>query len=130
MHSLLGDHSTAISNVNTQTMQMCHSVAFVSSTKLSPDQQPRHILYQQSPKGQEPLCSPSALSTELLCIHFHSAVFCFKNPYNCNLFCICPHPTPHWGWEDAAVRVLIQREMAFCLCCSPSQKVTQAYPAE
>lgn len=80
---------------------------------------------------------PSALPS-LQCSAFISILSscALKNPYHCGLFCIWPlSPTttttpssPTLDGGDAAVHVLIQREMAFCLCCSPSQKVTQAYP--
>lgn len=109
-------------------MQISHPAALVSSTELGPDQQTQHIHWARV------LTSLSVLLTASLSIHFHSAVLCFKNPYNCGLFCIWPLYSPHLHSThthtqgDAAVHVLIQREMAFCLCCSPSQKVTQAYP--
>lgn len=68
-------------------MQISQPAALVSSAELSPDQQTRLILRQQSPKGR------GSLPTASLCIHFHSALFYFKNPYNSGLFCIWPLST-------------------------------------
>lgn len=72
-------------------MQISHPAALVSSTELNPDQQPQHILRQQSPKGLSfPHLSPH-------CISLHSFPFCplllLKNPCNCGLFCIWPLST-------------------------------------
>lgn len=127
-------------------MQIFHPAAPVSSREISPDQQTQHIHCLQRVRV---FTSLSILFTASLCIYFHSALTALKKiPTIVVSFAfgpyfppppppICthastPHPSlthpPTHTHGNAAVHVLIQREMAFCLWCSPSQKVTQAYP--
>lgn len=124
---------TQITHANVSSSCSCQ-FCWTKSRLTNPTHSPSAVSKRTDPS------LPSALPS-LQCSAFISILSscALKNPYNCGLFCIWPlSPTtttphhhnllPYLGWGDAAVHVLIQREMAFCLCCSPSQKVTQAYP--